>query len=402
MELRFSITRNKAKVNKEVYTPTNLPRNFLPIINQSVINRATFQKLYNENVDIASIVNYVSQICAETLLNAELYRNEKVIPNKYYDLFWNPNEFDTGFNFWKAAFVNFFINGNTFINKLSAVGFSGVTKLYLLNCSKVYPITNKSTDNYGTIPLNTDSRTLELTKYHELLDTAFVPYEVSEIIHIKDVNTESYILGKSRLTPALKNADILKFLDDTLQTVLGQSGALGFVKKTVRNNEIVGIDPNEKERIERNFYNYGVGGGKKPIFFTDQDLNYVRILTAINEFMPVEISDMEFKKICLAVGGVPDVLFKASDTTFTNLPEAQKMMYTNIVIPTVNMFLGQIEVGLGVEKNEEFRVDYSKIECLQEDKKTELEIREIEQRLLIEQYEKGIINLGELKKKLYE
>lgn len=402
MEFKFSFSRSKSNVVKQEYNTTTLPKGFIPFTySNNQVSREIMQTLYSKNVDVASIVNYVSQLCAELVITSKHMRGENEIKNsKVKELFLNPNEFDNAVNFWKNNFVSFFTCGNIFVNKIKPVGFKDYSKLYLLNGARVYPITNKSIDNFGTLEQNCDTRTIEITYYNELLDSLFLRYEVEEIIQIKDSALKSRILGDSRLYTAVKNANILNSLDETMQTVLGQSGALGFIKKTSRTNELAGIDPDEQKRIEDNFYSYGVGDGKKPIFFTNQDLNYVRILTAISEFLPIEISKLEFTKICLAIGGVPDVLFSSSETTFANLNTAQKILYTNVVIPTVNAVLNSYVNELELPNTDKLVVDYSTIECLQTDKKTEIEIEKLEQDLIIQQLEAEIITTQEAKKLL--
>lgn len=408
MEFKILFNRNKKQneskpIEKSATFVNPFPKGFTPLNLTSQNSRELVQAIYQKNVDMFAIVNYISAICSDMVINSKHERADKEIPNSQIkELFNNPNEFDDGVNFWKNVFASFFVNGNSFINKIKPVGYSKYTKLYGLNGSKVYPITNYSTDEYGTLQYNTDTRNLVLTKYNELLDTQFLPYEVEEIIQIKDSSLSNRLLGDSRLFTALKNANILNSLDDTMQTVLGQGGALGMIKRTVRNNELAGIDPDEKQRIIDNFYSYGVGNGKKPIMFTSEDLNYVRILTAINEFMPVEINEIQLDKICMAVGGVPSALFKSSDTTFTNLDTAQKILYTNVCIPVVNLVLSNMSIGLELPKNEKLCIDYSKIECLQSDKKTEVEIEKLEQDLIIQQLDKEIISIDEAKKILYE
>lgn len=359
----------------QVVKTTSFPEGWRPLIDaNAVFQRDSLFKLYHENSDLSAVINFVSTLGSQLINSCEHYRGENEVKNsEILKLIQNPNEWDSGQNFWKQAIINYLLNGNCYLNPLKPVGFKKVRKIYQLNAHKVYIVTNGSTDEFGTLAPNTNTRNLEILRYNELLDSAFLPYQTEEIWQIKDASIKSELYGTSRIASAFKNIMISDAINDTIQTISSQGGALGFIKKNSRAGEIShAFDPEEKKKVEDNFYKYGSGSGKKPIFFTPYDLQYVRILTAISEFLPTELSALELRKICMAVGGVPEAIFNSTETTFTNLDKADKMTYVNVVIPIVEQFLSVLTKEL-LPVNERLKICIDDIEALQTNKSQELD-----------------------------
>lgn len=400
---------NKSTVVEKTAVMNNIPKGFRPLELAKVVDRNTIPEIYKNNAEVNAITNYIAEQVAELIIKSKHIRKSKsetsdsetmVKNSTILKLLNNPNEFDNAYNFWKSALVYFICTGNTYLNKVKPVGYTDYSKIYTLDAVKTYIICNDSTDQYGTLKPNSNPITLEITYFNQLLDSSFIRYNVEDIIHIKDSSIDSPIYGSSRLYSALKNAEILNGINDTINTVTNQGGALGMIKKNQKNGELVSMDPAEKQRIEDAFYSYGVKKGKKPILFTSEDLQYIRILTSIAEFLPTEITELELKSICRSLGGIPDILFSSSDGTFNNLKEAQKIANTNIFIPLACNFLNSLKKGLELPENEYLEVDYDNIECLKADEKADTEIENAEYDLYIKMYKDGIIDRFTLLEKL--
>lgn len=371
---------------KEVVKPTTtnlLPRDFLPFTQiEKEYNSDLLVFYYNTVSEINAIVTKIAEVAANVpILHVVKDSKGKEIDKGQTDvikLLNNPNQYINGKSFRQNAFTNYYVTGNIYINKITPVGFGKVTQLYLLPSGRVFPFVQGAYEPYGLIPPGTDIRTKEISKYNWIVDNNKIVLEPESVIHIKDTSIGNdnrlNIVGVSRLQSAINNVKSLNYLNETINTILSRAGALGFVKKNNKSNEMYnGMDPDEKKRIENAFYRYGSTEGKMPIFFTDQDLNYVKILNALSDFMPIELSQHEFKLICKVLGGFPDVLLQATDTTFANMKEANKMLYSNIVMPILDNYLEAYtndfkKIGFMVE-NEYLVADYSGIEALQEDLK---------------------------------
>jgi len=372
----------KRFANKGAFINNNTyPSNWRPFVDHKKVT-IDFQMLalYNKVADFNSIIKYISQVCA-TLPLKHVRNDEEVEDSKVIELLQNPNEYEQGSIFMLNVYVNFLLYGNDYINKIKPVGFDYYSKLYLLSAPKISVITNHSINEYGKLKPNADPRTLEVLSYNQHLDTEYISYNKDEIIQIKDSGSE--VKGVSRLLAAIDSAEILKGLNNTIDTTLNKGGALGFIKRRQRTDLPIQIDPDEKQAIQDNFYSYGVSDGKKPYFFTNQDLEYQRILAALNDYLPTEISDLQFKAICRVVGGLPDVLLKATDATFTNLDAAERIAMNNVILPLAKIVVEGLSTGLITEPNEKLIIDLDAIQVLE---------KEVSDDLWYSRYERGMID----------
>lgn len=381
----------------------NYPTNFLPFSSISNQNKAdNLILLYNVVPEVNSIITYISQVAANVpLLHVKKQsngKNKEIKNSPIIELLNKPNEFQNGKNLKINSFSYFFVTGNIYLNRLNPIGFQNPSKIYCLPANRIYPITLKGSQPYGVLPSGVDHRSNEIVNYNWDLESRFITIDKDAIIHIKDSSLDSWVVGTSRLSAALESIESLRGLNDTLNTILSKGGALGFVKKNKKPNEIDSlIDPIEKTRIENHFFSYGVGKSKQPYFFTEHDISFQRILSQLSDFMPIEIKDSEFETLCKVLGGFPSVLLKSSDTTFTNLKTAQKILYTNIIMPLLDNYCESLTNSLLMpESDEKIIADYSNIECLQEDIKLKAEGQKVNDDLWINRYNNNLCTLNEM------
>jgi phage portal protein BeeE len=300
------------------------------------------------------------------------------------------------------AASSFFVYGNIFVNKVVPVGFRDTKELYILPSNRVYIKTLKSTGDLGYIPTGTDPRSNPITGYNWDLGSTILKLDPSSVIHIKDSNLSSesgsYLYGQSRLFSATRNIQGISSMVDTINTILSKNGGLGFVKKNKKPNEIDGaIDPLEKERIESAFMQYGLTDGRQPVFFTDQDLQYVKMSSALAEFMPTQIKESEFRMLCNVLGGFPaNILNDTASSTYNNIETAHKALYMNIVKPFVELFYEALSEGLGLTAMGEYlKPCFDDVEVLQPDKKLQAETEKLNDEVQKQRYNDDLITLNE-------
>ncbi len=387
---------------------TFAPLTYNPLIStkNGIQNNDLMLFLFNNVAEVNSIITYIAQVASgvelEHVRKGKDGKEEEVKDSKILKLINKPNPLYSGLTLKLNAFSSFFVYGNIYINKVVPIGFKDVKELYLLPSNRVYIKTEKSTGDYGYIPTGTDPRQNPITAYNWDLGSKFVSLEPANVIHIKDSNlqTESgaYLYGQSRLFSATRNVSSISSMVDTINTILSKNGGLGFVKKNKKANEIDGgIDPMEKERIEAAFLNYGLTDGRQPIFFTDQDLQYVKMSSALSEFMPTQIKESEFRMLCNVLGGFPaSILNDTASSTYNNLETAHKALYMNIVKPFVELFYEALSDGLGLTAmGEAIKPEFDDIEVLQPDKKLEAETGKLNDELQKQRYNDDLITFNE-------
>lgn len=388
---------------------SNFPRYFIPLLEEQ-INEDLLINLFNSVAQANAIITYISQMFAG--LPAKHFKSQangkhkEVKGSNVIKLLENPNQLTNGGQFKMNACTYYFVTGNIYIDFIKPVGFDFYTQMYLMPSNRIYPILVGSVDEFGRMPINYDWRTAELKKYNWKLDSKFVPLEVSEVLHIKDNSigskTKDQLKGSSRLEAAVKNIQTLNFVAQTLNTLLSNNGALGIIKRNAKANEAdSGMWSGAVKEAEAKYLNdYGTITGKRTTLFTEADLSYIRTSSPITEFIPIELQDYEFKVLCKVLGGFPEALLMATDTTFTNLGTARKIAYENIVIPFSDQYYESITNKLindgMLPENEFIGVDYTEVKALQDDEKVNAETDKVIDDLWLNRYNNNLCTKNEM------
>jgi hypothetical protein len=179
--------------------------------------------------------------------------------------------------------------------------------------------------------------------------------------------------------------------------LIANKGAEGFLSQRVRNNVVdSGWDPLDRKKVEDKLYSFGMTGGRRPIGVTNKDLQFIRLSVPVNEFMPIEIKEHEFRTICTSLLFPSKILNDTKASTYNNMTEAQKAFYTDCLQPVVNLIYQTLTNNFKLnERGEALKADWSEVECLQEDKKIQNEITQSNDKIWKDRYESNLITLNE-------
>lgn len=380
-------------VNKSAFpvdnnaSPTQPDSFFTSIINLGQMQNSLDLLLYffNNVSEINSIITYIAQKGADMpRKHVKLFSNGKekdLGETSAIKLLNNPNHISTGRVFTVNSLSSFYVNGFIPINKIVPIGWDEPTQLFLLPGNNFYPIPEKSVNIYGLPAYGADFRSNMITKYRMFIDSK--PYDLlpEEIILINDSNLSfengAYLKGQSRLYSAIRSIRTLDYIYDTLNTLIANKGAEGFLTRRSKAGEQDNMwwhDSDDQKQVMKQLYSYGTTGGRKPIGVSTADLGFVRLSVPISEFQPIEIKQHEFRTLATALI-FPSVLLNDKEgSIYNNVSLAQKAFYTDCLMPVVNAYYEALSNGLGLtEKGEALRADWSKVECLQTDKKLQAE-----------------------------
>lgn len=300
--------------------------------------------------------------------------------------------------------VQFLIHGNAFIQKKLTPGFKFPTSGIIHPSNRIYVIPANSIDQYGTPNTTIDVFENPIVRFSKQIDSGLIKnYQLDEIIHIKDVQAnlrgKDYYYGSSRLFAAVDTSNTLKYLAETINTILNAKGALGFISRNSKANELDPLamkDPVDaaEKRINEDF---GTTGGRRAVMATVADLKWNRMDSPMSEFMPVELSSYEFEQICNQLGGVPAMLFNGkTNASYNNMREAKASFFTNCLSPILTHIFAEISKDLNItQKNEWIEPDFSNIEELQKDKKTEFEAAKVEDEVIRARFDNNEITFNE-------
>jgi HK97 family phage portal protein len=108
---------------------------------------------------------------------------------------------------------------------------------------------------------------------------------------------------------------------------------------------------------------------------TNKDLKYISMAMSSTDLQLIEQGVIPLRAICNVLGLDSSLFNDPSNKTFNNRLEAEKAMYTNVIMPLSEKIASQhnsyIVKNHYPEGNYRMRKDYSKVEALQKDKKQE-------------------------------
>lgn len=406
----FSFKKQKEELKSEQASSKMIqPLTSEPLFVYNGYSNQSFNQKYNSDVLLAlyetvsqinCVINYIASKAAEIPpMHFKYQSNGKKKPIGESEVI---NFLDT-VNI-RDAVIQFLIHGNTFIQKKNTPGFALPTTGIIHPSNRLYVIPQRSIDQYGNPIQTIDVFNNPVSKFSKLLDSGIMyDYKKEELIHIKDIQANlrgrDYYYGTSRLFAAVDTSMTLKFLAETINSILSAKGALGFISRNSKPNEIEPFqykDPVEDVETKIN-EKYGTTGGRKTIMATFADLRWNKMDSPMTDFLPVELSAYEFEQICNQMGGVPAMLFNAkTNASYNNMREAKASFYTNCLSPILTHIYAEISKDLKLNYlNEWIEPDFSGIEELQKDKKVEFESKKVEDEVIRARFDNNEITFNE-------
>lgn len=169
------------------------------------------------------------------------------------------------------------------------------------------------------------------------------PFDVEEVIHIKENSAMSIFRGDSRLTSALPAINTLKAMLDFQQNFFKNNAVPGLILKTPNT-----LSRKVKDRIVQEWmqrYNPKVGGKKPAVLDGDFDIKNLGH-TDFRELDFKESIDTQERNILKAIG-VPPILLDSGNNA--NISPNQKMYYTNTIFPIVDRLVAGFEFFFGFD-----------------------------------------------------
>jgi len=377
--------------------PIDFVTNYMNTATAKHYNSVALQWMFDNVGELSSIVRYIAEKFSELPR-----KHIKVLPDGtekdlgYTDtlkLFNKPNQFNGGKEFWENTVISLLVHGNVPINPIKAVGFKDATSLYMLPAPDVYAIPQYSDGMYGLPTPTVDFRSNPIMYYNYMVAGMPNRIELDSMIYIKLSNINyadgGYMYGQSKIYAASRSVDTLSLIYDVMNAVL--SSPLGFVKRNSKSGETIdpyaGFGDEDKQDAEKrlnatkaNANSYGTKTGKYSRFVTRADLGYISMAEDLKKFIPVELKESEFETLCNIFYAIPTQIFNSNRaSTYDNMTLADKAFYTKCLMPIAATIYGGVSDGLGLLKRGELiKADFSKVECLQADKKLQAEVKQIE------------------------
>ena len=372
------------------------------------VANANFVTLFNTVPEVYWPVNYIASRAAGAKYLLKRFKDDSVVwDNEAINkMLVKPNAFETWYSTLWKHFAYKLVTGNSFIKAVMSEAFAGTSTIYKW-CDKYVCLEEpfvtidykwQQADIYG----NADVEDIIRAYYHNYGQSRVLPIDPRAVFHDTD-DTLGFmpvdpLRAKSRLLSVLKAISNLIAVYEARNVIYVKQGGLGWLVSEV--SDEMGsraLTPKEKKQVlEEADKMYGFGEGKYPYGISDVKLSFIRTNLSITDLQPFD-ETLADAVIIAGIYGIPPVLIPRKDqSTYSNQANAEKAVYSSVVIPLVQRFCSEFTHFLGLDQDGLYLdADFSDVDCLQTGKKEEQEVhRSISDRCKIE-FESGVITLND-------
>ncbi len=222
-------------------------------------------------------------------------------------------------------------------------------------------------------------------------------FETYEIIKIGGTAFENFDTEKIQ---TLENAvNIISSAYNVRNTLQRRNGGFGILTNDQKTNAQdmfnSDIEKSEIDNLQKEIKRYNFNKNDYNFIITNAALKFQAITYPIKDMALMESVTQARIDICDVLNFPILALNDMSGSTFSNMETADKKIYTDSIIPMWELVQSEFNSALFTLNNIYF--DYSHIESLKENKKTEIETSQINDDLQINRFEKGIITYNEMR-----
>lgn len=361
------------------YSLTAPPRDLLRLYGEFIYGHRSDQNLitlYHTIPEIYSAVDQIARRVVSATFQLKTVKDDEIIAdNKAWNqMLATPNPLQNFKELLYEAVTYKIVTGKNYLYKnipaTMAKRSENIAALWNLPADRIQPVYDYS------IKLFSATTITDIIQRYDLFDGVnTAQYDPTLILHTKTLNldwVDRRLRGKSALLAAdiaICNLIAVYEARNVIYTKKGALGAIVGVKEDASGP--VPLTPGEKTKI-RNATNgeFGLTGRRDTYMISEVPLQYVSFGSTIKDLEPFKESRADMAAI-YAVLNVPFDLAPQDDgTTFDNLNNAMKQVYTNNAIPEANSWTQSLTPWLGFDKVGAYiYADFSKINELQENKK---------------------------------
>lgn len=331
-------------------------------------------KGYGSNVTAYAIIKKIAQSGADIpkVLIDENNPDEIIEDGEVFDMLQMPGIYQgealSEFDYFENLLTYLLASGNTYQRGLAATGFGDIWRqMELLPSGLILPIVpNSYLDQVRGYKFTDKQNHFNISR--------------EEVMHTKFINPTTLGLntleGLSPLQAAIFALTGSTDIQKAIAIMVKNQGARGILTNksnrvlTEEQAKILGDKASEKIRGIKNF---------NKVHVSNADMNYLQIGMSATDLKVIESGVLTDRQLCNAYGVSSRLFNDPANSTFNNVKEAEKALYTNAVIPNLNKILEDINLtwlkqwSLRDNRKYKWKLDTSSVEALQADQKTEAE-----------------------------
>lgn len=327
-------------------------------------------KGYAGNADLYAIVNKIASTGAAVPL--DLYEinaageKELITDGELFDLIQQPNRLQTKDEFIQEALMFLLLSGNSYSSGYRALGMGDQIREL-----------NNLPPQYMQIEGGDMANPIKCYWYNEMYNTKF---EADDIMHVRYANPKGQGIDRLYgLSPLQAGNNALQSSNNTYDAkgnIIKNHGVSGILTS----NSEKSLNPENGKKIQ-DAWEAKNSNPKKfgRTLVTSAQLQFIQMGLSPTDLQLIENGVIDLRTLC-NIYSVPSQLFNdVSGTTFNNMLEAKKSLYTESVLPNLNLFLSNFNNWFinswSVAENKNYCVEAntSGIEALQKDQREEAE-----------------------------
>lgn len=286
-----------------------------------------------------------------------------------------PNPFDRLSDIVYKSTFSELADGNSYVYTKSSIKnptIDNIANIWVLKPNLTKPVFLKQVPN----PFLIKSKD-ELIEFYRTFFMYKHEIEPRYILHRTSLGVDGNGKSQSPLKAVEMNINNVLAVYQARYNVYAKNGNGGILSKapSSANSSIQeAVDPVTRDQIltdlqKRN----GITGDKNFIGISAIPLQFIKTLGTIAELQPFEETEENAIKIAGIYGVDPEIIPRKGSSTFTNKNDAEKGLWQNVIKSMCEDKAKDLDKAFYLPDEIEFYPDFSKVEALQEDKKTALE-----------------------------
>lgn len=366
------------------YSLTAPPRDLLRLYGEYIYGVRSDQNLitlYHTIPEIYCPIDAIARRVANAAFVLKRISDDEIVTDykAWNDMYNAPNCLQTFRELIYEAVTYKYVTGKNYLYKnvppTLKTKIDNIAALWNLPADRVLPVYDYS------IKLFTATKISDVIQEYRLFDgvnTAQFPVDL--VLHSKSINLD-WIDRRMRGKSPLLAADIaicnLIAVYEARNVIYTKRGALGAIVSAKEDaTGPVAMTPKEKRGIRDAFNGeFGLTGRKDlfPIF--DTPASFIQFGMSIKELQPFDETLTDMAAIYSVLNVPFDLAPQAKGSTFDNLNNAMRSIYTNTAIPEANTWTESISTFTGLRAAGYYiYADFSKIHELQENKKEQAQV----------------------------
>ena len=369
---------------------------------------SNFVTLFNTVPEVAWPVNYIASRAAGARYLLKKFDDDTVVwDNEAINrMLVKPNAFESWYRTLWKHFAYKLVTGNSFIKAAMSDSFSGAKTLYKwcdrYVCLEEPFVTIDYKRPMGDIYGMSEVEDVVNCYYHEYGEFTRRAIAPQCVYHDVDDAFGFYngdpLRAKSRLMSVMKAISNLIAVYEARNVIYVKRGGLGWLVSNAHDEMGSRALTQDEKRDILNQANdmYGLERGKFPYGISDAPLSFIRTNLSISDLQPFD-ETLADAVVIAGIYGIPPVLIPRKDqSTYANQANAEKAVYSSVIIPLVQRFCQEYTHFLGLDQDGLYLdADFSDVDCLQTGKKEEQDVlRSITDRCKIE-FESALITLND-------